>query len=87
MSGEKNEVTKVDVRELTIQNLMRHEDNRKFINELLQYCRTHGNIFNSDPYQHAYNAGLRAAGEHIENEIKTVAPAEYLKMIGEDLND
>ena len=87
MSDEKQKSNARDSELLGIQNIMKNEDGRNFMYNQLQYCGVYGNIFSNDTNQHSFNAGKREAGLQLERELKEAAPGEYLKMIGEHLNE
>jgi hypothetical protein len=72
---------------LNTENLMRSEGGRKVLFNHLQYCRVFVNIFDKDTNQHNYNAGLRAGGLRLEDELKEASPGLYLKMIEENINE
>ncbi len=72
---------------LTIENTMKTEEGRKFMMNLLHYCGVSETMFDKDPVQHAYNAGTRSVGVHLQRELKEVSPHYYLKMIEEDINE
>ena len=70
---------------LTIENILKTENGRKFMSNLLHYCGVSETMFDKDPVQHAYNAGKRSAGLHLERELKEASPHYYIKMIEEDI--
>ena len=72
---------------LTMENVMKTVEGRKFMLNLLHYCGVSESMFDKDPIQHAYNAGKRSAGLHLEEELKEASPYYYLKMIEEDINE
>lgn len=75
-----------DIDPLVINNMMKNVDSRKFIWNHLQYCGVFENIFNIDPIQHSYNAGLREAGLILKRKIQEFEPRYYVKMIEENIN-
>lgn len=72
---------------LTIENIMKTVEGRKFMMNHLHYCGVSETMFDKDSVQHAYNAGLRAGGLRLERELKEASPHYYLKMIEEDINE
>lgn len=72
---------------LTVRKLLSSENGRNFAWQCLQQTNVYGIVFDKDPIQHAYNAGAREVGLWLEREMKEAAPEEYLKMIGEHIND
>lgn len=77
---------KSDSETLAIQNLMRTEPARDFIWGYLQSCSVFESIFNTDPVKAGYNSGMRDAGLILQRKIKEAAPADYMKMIKENIN-
>jgi len=72
---------------LTIENIMKIENGRKFMLNLLHYCGVSETMFDKDPIQHAFNGGKRSVGLHLERELKEASLHYYLKMIEEDYNE
>jgi hypothetical protein len=72
---------------LVIQNFMRTFEGRRFILEYLQNCGIFDSMFNENPVRSAYCSGKRDAALDLERQIKEAAPGDYLKMIGDDLNE
>ena len=75
-----------DYESLTVFNIMRSEDGRKFMWEHLQSCGVFENIFDKDTNQHSFNAGQRAAGLKLECKLKEFEVGFYVKMIKENLD-
>lgn len=71
---------------LAIRNILKDEGGRAYIWKHLQSCGVFENIFNIDPIQHGYNAGLREAGLRLERDIKEYEPFYYMKMIKENID-
>ena len=71
---------------LAISNIMRNEDGRGFIWSQLQACSVFESMFDNDPIQHAYNAGMREAGLRLDRLIKEAEPSYYVKMIEENID-
>jgi len=71
---------------IAVGNIMKNEDGRAFMWAYLQSCGVFENMFDKDPIQHSYKAGLRAAGLILENKLKTYDPHYYVVMIKENLN-
>lgn len=72
---------------LTIENIIKTENGRKFMANMLQYCGVSETMFDKDPIQNAYNSGLRSVGLHLERELKEASPYYYLKMIEEIIDE
>lgn len=83
---EKKKDSKANPDTLAVRNMMRTEGGRSYIWNHLQSCGVFENIFNIDPIQHAFNAGLREAGLRLERDIKAYEPLYYIKMIEENNN-
>lgn len=82
------QVNKEQVAEsLVISSMMQHQDIRKFLHEYISGCGVYETAFNNDPYQHSFNAGMRAAGLRLERELKENAPGDYIRMIKESLDE
>ena len=75
-----------DYEALAVSNIMKNEDCRKFMWDNLQSCGVFTNMFDKDSAQHAYNAGLRAAGLQLETKLKEHEPFYYMKMIKENID-
>ena len=72
---------------LTMENVMKTVEGRKFMMNLLHFSMVYENVFDNDTNQHSYNAGSRRVGLHLERELKEASPYLYLKMIEEDINE
>jgi hypothetical protein len=75
-----------DSESLVVYGLMSTENGREWVYKHLQDCGVFENIYDADTHKHAYSAGKRQAGLHIESDLKSHAPAYYLKMIEEQIN-
>ena len=75
-----------DIESLVIQNLMKGDGGRAWMWKHLQDCGVFENIFDVDTHKTAYAAGKRQAGLQLENDLKTAAPGDYLKMIQENID-
>jgi len=76
---------KHDPEELVVQNMMKDEYGRRYIWKHLQNMGVFENMFDSDPIQHAYNAGVRSAGLQLDQDLRDYAPGAYVKMIQENI--
>ena len=85
MSDDEKDKQKHTSEELAIQNIMRTEGGRDFIWDQLQSCGTFESMFDINPNQLSYNAGLRDAGVRLNRLVKEAAPEHYLKMINENI--
>ena len=75
------ELEKADIR-----CIMRLEGGRRFIHRLLNQAGVTSDVFDTDPYRHAYNAGLRAHGVTINAMVQEAAPENYTQMNKEHLD-
>lgn len=69
---------------LAVENIMRSADGRMYMYEKLQEFLVFDSTFDHDPIQHAFNAGLRAAGLSFERDLKEYAFDFYTKMLKEN---
>jgi len=81
-----NDNKKHDSEVLAIQNIMRTEPQRDFIWSYLQSCGVFESITGTDSLETHYNSGMRDAGLIFQRKIKEAAPADYMKMIKENIN-
>ena len=72
-----------NTRILDLKDIMRHEHGRRFIWTVLQDTKVFENGFSSDPYVHAYTAGLRQYGVDLNKELISEMPAFYDMMLQE----
>ena len=86
-TDKKKIIVKATKHALNIENIMRSEGGRNYMNSLLQYCGVNEIMFDKDASQHSFNTGLRAVGVHIQNELKEASPGFYIKMIEENINE
>ncbi len=75
-----------EVEILTIQGIMSSKDSRSYIYSLLERSGMFTDMFDPDPYGHALNAGQRRQGLILQQDLLDAAPAEYLRMISEQVN-
>lgn len=64
---------------------MRTTEGRAWFFTRLTNCGVYDNVFDSDPIEHAYAAGKRAAGLDLLREAQS-EPDFYVKMIEESLD-
>lgn len=81
-----SEGKQLSLEELALENFMKSEGGRRFMMSRLQSCSVFESIFNDNPVTHAYMSGLRDAGLQLDQQLKEIAPAYYLKMIEESIN-
>jgi hypothetical protein len=83
MSDANNE----DAREqIVIQNLMHHEDGRKWVMKYLNKGKLFDSTFDTDPIKHAHAAGMREMTVTLHREIREADPNNYMKMIKESID-
>ena len=70
---------------LAVQNIMKNEGMRNYMWKHLQEAGVFENIFATDPIKHAHNAGKRQLGLVLNDDLKTYAPDDYVKMIKENI--
>lgn len=67
-----------------IKAAMSHEQGRSWFYDILVYCKLWDGTFLNDPYESAFVLGKRNVGLRILDDIQTIAPSDYLKMVGEN---
>lgn len=85
MSEDGHKKTPNNPEELAVQNIMKNEDMRNYMFKHLQEGGVFENIFDSDPIQHAHNAGKRQLGLVLDSDLRLYAPGDYVKMIKENI--
>lgn len=76
-----------ELEKAAIQDIMKTEGGRHFMWRCLEQSCIFMETFNSDPSIHALNAGRRNNGLWIESELKDAAPANYIKMLQEHIDE
>jgi len=77
----------LDSEQLGAFNTMNTTDGRHFIWRQLQKCGVFETMFEIDPYQNAFNSGQREAGLSLHRMVREVSPANYLKMLTENIEN
>lgn len=67
-----------------LSNLLKNQDFRFYMSEVLGFCKTFENAFNEKGNVAAYNNGLQAAGQKIYNDIMMINPEAYITMCKEE---
>ena len=83
----KKKESKVNHDALAVRNIMINENGRAYMWKHLQSCGIFESIFNPDPIQHAYNAGVREAGLRIKRDLELYESDYYIKMIKENIDE
>lgn len=65
-------------------NLLKSQEFRFYIAELLGFCKTFESAFNEKGNVAAYQNGMQAVGQKIFNDVMLVDPEAYLKMCKEE---
>ena len=78
---------KREITELTIRNLMRTENGRDFIWQLLEDCGTFATVWHKDHDTRCFESGKREIGLQLVSELKRAAPDEYIMMMKEKINE
>lgn len=65
-------------------NLLKNQEFRFYMAELLGFCKTFENAFSEKGNVAAYNNGLQAAGQKIFNDIMLISPEAYITMCKEE---
>lgn len=65
-------------------NLLKSQEFRFYIAELLGFCKTFENAFSEKGNVAAYQNGMQAVGQKIFNDIMVIDPSAYLKMCEEE---
>lgn len=65
-------------------NLLKNQEFRFYMSELLGFCKTFENAFSEKGNVAAYNNGLQAAGQKIFNDIMMISPESYITMCKEE---
>ena len=75
------------IERVEINGIMQKEGGRNVIRRYLEMCGVFSDPFTSDPIQHAYDAGRRAAGLSLANMIQDNCPELYAKLLKERIED
>lgn len=67
-----------------LSNLLKSQEFRFYIAELLGFCKTFESAFNEKGNVAAYQNGMQAVGQKIFNDIMLIDPEAYLKMCKEE---
>lgn len=82
-AAEKAQRLSILVRGEVITGLMSLPNGRQWMFERLEEAQVFADPFSPDPSINAYNAGLRAQGIKLFNDITTFCPQQFHVMIGE----
>lgn len=65
-------------------NLLKSQEFRFYMAELLGFCKTFESAFNEKGNVAAYQNGMQAVGQKIFNDIMLIDPSAYIKMCEEE---
>lgn len=67
-----------------LKNLLKNQDFRFYMSELIGFCKTFENAFNEKGNVAAFQNGLQAAGQKIFDDIMLISPEAFIKMRQEE---
>lgn len=70
-------------KKLDAYNVMRTEEGRRFVYQILKTCAVHGQSFNTNALTMAFNEGKRAVGVALEEHLRQSCDKFYLTMLEE----
>ena len=66
---------------------MKSPNGRRIIRRILEFTEVDADTFDADPIKHARNAGKRAVGLWLRDELKLISPDQLLIMIKEEIEN